>query len=142
LTFNIPMKNCLPTLSHWSFDPLCLALFTLHAIVGDTNQKNSHKGILLIIQHLWQSPTMIPQLHFKWWLNLGFQWWKITFYHIMTFSKDNQYNKKNLLCCYLCKWCCLMFNIRKTMRTNLWPHVSLNAFTMITIHKSFEVFVV
>ncbi len=49
LTFNIPMKNCLPTLAHWSFDPLCLALFILHATIGDINQNNSHKGILLII---------------------------------------------------------------------------------------------
>lgn len=48
-TFSIPMKNCLPTLSHWSFDPLCFALFTLHAIVGDMNQNNFDKGMLLII---------------------------------------------------------------------------------------------
>jgi hypothetical protein len=48
-TFIIPMKNCLHTLSHSSFNPLCLTLFTLHATIGDTNQNNSHGGILMTI---------------------------------------------------------------------------------------------
>jgi hypothetical protein len=39
----------------------------------------------------------------------------------MAFSKDKQYNKNHLLCCCLCKWCCLMFNIQKMKRTNCGP---------------------